>query len=393
MPAISALPAIISGGASIFSGILGSRASNKAADIQSQAAQQIADLIQRASGNVANVANQGGQQVLGGQAGASGAVSNAIGNSNSLLSQLFANQGQFIAPYQAIGQGLAQQGGDQLTSLMQQLYAPGGQLTSQFEAPTLEQAQNTPGYQFTLSEGLKALKRSAAGAGTLNTGDTAKAIAQYAQNLANTTYGDVYNRNLTTYQTNRQNAQNSLAPLFGLVQTGGNMGLSANQQFNQASENFGNQAGQNLMTGGMYAGNSLMDALKYAAGLNLTGAQAQMQGAEAAGDTLLGGANARAAGTVGSTNAWTNALGGAANAASSGLTLRQILNNPNIFGGGAAALNPTFHYYENANPWGGGGGGTGYWNLPTPPLMGGNPVASAPAMPDWMSAPFTAPAP
>lgn len=73
-----------------------------------------------------------------------------------------------------------------------------------FQAPTLADAQNEPGFAFQLSEGSKALEHSAAAKGILNTGGTLKDIARWSQGLADTTYGNVYNRALNSYQTNYQ---------------------------------------------------------------------------------------------------------------------------------------------------------------------------------------------
>lgn len=73
-----------------------------------------------------------------------------------------------------------------------------------FSAPTLADAQNEPGFAFQLAEGNKALEHSAAAKGILNTGGTLKDIARWSQGLADTTYGNVYNRALNSYQTNYQ---------------------------------------------------------------------------------------------------------------------------------------------------------------------------------------------
>lgn len=71
-----------------------------------------------------------------------------------------------------------------------------------FKAPTPEEAANDPGYQFSLNQGEQALQQSAAARGTLNTGGTLKDILNYGQQAATQQYGNVYNRNLQTYQTN-----------------------------------------------------------------------------------------------------------------------------------------------------------------------------------------------
>lgn len=77
--------------------------------------------------------------------------------------------------------------------------------TEQFNAPTAEQAINSPGFQFRLGEGLKALERSAAAKGTLLTGGTMKGLSDYSQNSASQEYGNVYNRAYNEYDSRRSN--------------------------------------------------------------------------------------------------------------------------------------------------------------------------------------------
>jgi hypothetical protein len=71
-----------------------------------------------------------------------------------------------------------------------------------FKAPTLEEAMATPGYQFRLQQGQRALEQSAAARGVLNTGGTLKDLLQYGQDFASNEYGNVYNRSVNDYMTN-----------------------------------------------------------------------------------------------------------------------------------------------------------------------------------------------
>jgi hypothetical protein len=73
-----------------------------------------------------------------------------------------------------------------------------------FSAPTLAEAQQTPGYQFALTQGLGAISNSQAAQGLWASGATGKAMQDYAQNYANQFYGDVYNRAMGQYLTNVQ---------------------------------------------------------------------------------------------------------------------------------------------------------------------------------------------
>ena len=81
-----------------------------------------------------------------------------------------------------------------------------------FQMPSLEEAQNSPGYQFALQQGLRGVESSAAAKGTLLTGGTLKALQGYGTGLADQTYGNVFSRAL---QANTQN-YNQLYGLAGL---------------------------------------------------------------------------------------------------------------------------------------------------------------------------------
>ena len=132
----------------------------------------------------------------------------------------------------------------------------------QWASPTLtsSQFQNylDPGYQFRLSEGMKALDRSAASRGGLLSGGYAKGVQQYAQGLASEEYQNAFNR----YQTSRAAALSPLQQLQGVGQA-----AASNQA--AASGQYGTNV-SNLMTGS---------------------------------------ASAQAAGTIGSAQAYSNALG------------------------------------------------------------------------------------
>lgn len=71
-----------------------------------------------------------------------------------------------------------------------------------FDAPTLEQAKNEPGFQLALQEGQEGIQNSAAGRGLARSGGTLKDILKYNQNFANQNYQNVYNRGFNTWQAN-----------------------------------------------------------------------------------------------------------------------------------------------------------------------------------------------
>ncbi len=85
-----------------------------------------------------------------------------------------------------------------------------------FAAPTLEQAQNEPGYEFARKEGQRALENSAAGRGVLRTGGTLKDLIGWGNRFAEQNYGNVYNRAANTYTTNRNNAAENYKTNYGI---------------------------------------------------------------------------------------------------------------------------------------------------------------------------------
>jgi hypothetical protein len=78
---------------------------------------------------------------------------------------------------------------------------------------TPKDLQNTPGYQFQLQQGMEALQNKAAAGGTLASPNTQKALADYAEGLAGTTYN-------TAFQQNMQQKQQEFNQLMGVTQLG-----------------------------------------------------------------------------------------------------------------------------------------------------------------------------
>jgi len=213
---------------SIVGGLLGAGAAGSAASAEQKGAQQAQSTLQTNQTN----ANQ--------------AQTTALGNVTA------AEQ-----PYQTVGSTAA--GG--LNKL----------LSTGFTAPTLEQAEATPGYQFQLQQGTQAIDENAAANGALMTGNTGTALQKYGQNLAQGAYQQTY-----------QNALNSYMANYNTLAGGTQLGESSTGQL----------AGANLTT----AGNT--------ANIDLTSAQriAQQQNNAAA---------ARAQGILGQAAGYSTALGGA----------------------------------------------------------------------------------
>ena len=143
-----------------------------------------------------------------------------------------------LAPYRVAG-----------TNALAQLTAgtaPGGQFTKSFGMSDFEQ---DPGYGFRMSEGLKALDRTAAARGNLLSGATLKGAQRYGQDLGSQEYQNAFNR----YQTNRSNILNPLQSLAGVGQTSTNQGISAGQNFATNVGNLGMGAASNQADAGLAA--------------------------------------------------------------------------------------------------------------------------------------------
>jgi hypothetical protein len=99
----------------------------------------------------------------------------------------------------------------------------------------MDQFKQDPGYAFRLSEGMKALDRTAAARGGLLSGATLKGAQRYGEDLASQEYTNAFNR----YQTERNAQLNPLQSLAGVGQT-------ATGALTNAAQQFGAQTGQNL---------------------------------------------------------------------------------------------------------------------------------------------------
>ena len=75
---------------------------------------------------------------------------------------------------------------------------------SQYTPFGMDQFQADPGYQFRMSEGLKALERSASARGLLQSGGTLKDITRFGQDAASQEYQNAFQRYLTERQARLQ---------------------------------------------------------------------------------------------------------------------------------------------------------------------------------------------
>lgn len=232
---------------------------------------------------------------------------------NAAVDQLYgqqqAQQQQWQASQAQMGQAGTTPGEDPYYGM----YANGYQaapdlMVGNYQDPgdfSMEKFQQDPGYAFRMSEGLKALDRTAAARGGLISGGALKAASRYGQDMASQEYQNAFNRynqnrtynsglfntnrayqtgqynqnrnfNTDLYQTNRTNA---LAPLGSLMSSGqnaaNNTGAAGQNYASNASSTYQqagnagaagiNAAGQSNAAGQMGVANSLGNAVNTAA--------------------------------------------------------------------------------------------------------------------------------
>lgn len=155
---------------------------------------------------------------------------------------------------------------------------------------TQAQVEQTPGYQFNLSQGLKATQSAAAAKGLGVSGAALKGAATYATGLAD-----------STYQEQFANAQQIYSDLF----------QNAQQGFNNQQSRYGDYL--NLGSQDMANRQNQINALLNSAGIGENAAASVgnqgVQSAANTGNFLSQQGAAQASGAVGTANALTGALG------------------------------------------------------------------------------------
>lgn len=183
-----------------------------------------------------------GASIYGANTAAS-AQENAANTASQTQLGMFNKLQQNAAPYIATGN----QANSDLTSALPSLTAP-----INMNEATLQQ---TPGYQFNLTQGLKSVQNSAAARGLGLSGAALKGAATYATGLADSTYQNQFNN----AQTNRQTTYNMLSGQQALGENAavgvGNTGVNVGAQVGQNQIGAGNAAAAaSLNTGSAIGG-------------------------------------------------------------------------------------------------------------------------------------------
>lgn len=163
---------------------------------------------------------------------AAGAQEDAAAQANALQQGMYNQTRKDLLPYNTAGQNA-------LTK------AQGMSDTGFNFAPTEANLQQTPGYQFNMSQGLKSTQNSAAARGLGSSGAAVKGAASYATGLADSTYQNQFNNALSSWQTN-YNA------LMGQSQLGENAAAQTGA--------YGTQTGSSMAQNTIGAGNAAAGA-------------------------------------------------------------------------------------------------------------------------------------
>ena len=249
----------------------------------------------------------GAAGALGGSAISGNAAKTAAGQEVNAEQQALQFQEQVYNQQQQNQQPYLNAGATSVAQLMNGLtngtFGPGS--IPNFTPPTLQTAQQTPGYQFELQQGEKGLAEGSAAAGGAISGGTLKAADAYAQNLATTTYQQQYTNALNTYQqqlaTQSQQYQQLLAP----AQLGENAVANLNQTGTQAAQNVGNLMGN---IGSAQAAGTVGQANALTSGIS--GATNSLSQAALINLLLGGGSSAYTGGPISGASLGTPAAGG-----------------------------------------------------------------------------------
>lgn len=135
--------------------------------------------------------------------------------------------------------------------------------------------QLDPGFNFRMSEGQKALERSAAAKGGLRGGAFQKGLARYSQGLASQEYGNAFGRNLQNFGAQQSENQNRYGRYYNVAAMGQNaasgLGTLGTNFANSASNLYGNIGNANA-AGQVAMGQGIGGGIRGFANLTMLGA-------------------------------------------------------------------------------------------------------------------------
>jgi hypothetical protein len=211
--------------------------------------------------------------------------------------------------------------------------AAGGRAVTNLEqlaaarAPTAADLEFDPGYQFRLSEGTKAMERSAAARGTLQGTGTLKALTRYGQEAASQEYANAFDRFMRQQESRR-------VTLSDLARGGLTAGTAAATNLSRAAE----AGGRFGLEGTAAAAGMRTRAAERIGGLGVEGATAQVKNtlyaAELAREARRRATAARTGSQVAASNAFNQGLTGVLNAPGEALSLYSMMKSGGMVEGG-----------------------------------------------------------
>lgn len=171
--------------------------------------------------------------IAAGIAGLGSAIGGAVGSANAAAAQEKSAKDALALQQQMYAQQRADQlpwlvsGQNSLSDLVRRMGA--GEFERGFDP---RQLGMDPGYQFRMAEGQRALERSAAARGGLNSGAFMKGLSRYSQGVASDEFNNAWNRHRMTNTDN----YNRLASMAGVGQMAAqNLGSAGAGYANSAS--------------------------------------------------------------------------------------------------------------------------------------------------------------
>lgn len=278
-------------GTSLLGGWLQSRAAKKAADEQRKIGNAEADKLLSAAQTSANRINEVGSAAAYGIEDAGRTADARIGEAGRQGQEQLSGALTRFNPY-------SQAGADALQRLQAGI-AQGGEFSKEFTGD-INGFTNDAGLKYRLTQGVDQIQNSAAARGLVG-GNTVKALETYRQDQASQEAGNAYDRALKTFQLNRENALNPLTALVGVGERANNSILGGTT----TSANLGLDTAQSQSQYGLQ---TAQQAGNYRLGSAGTAEGIMQAGANHAADLSTGAAASGAAGTIGSGNAWADAL-------------------------------------------------------------------------------------
>ena len=201
----------------------------------------------------AGIASVGGSIVSG--LFGSNAASNAADASSAASAAAVAEQRRQYdlnradqAPYLAAGTGAVNRLGAGVRA--------GGEFGSTMPFDFQYNQNADPGTAFRMSEGVKALDRSAVSRGGLLSGATLRGVERYAQDLGSQEYNNAFNRYVTGFNANTGERNQLFNRLSGVAGTG----QTATNQIGAQGANMASNIGNAYMTSAANTGNAAMAA-------------------------------------------------------------------------------------------------------------------------------------